>query len=60
MSNNRLYIIDTETNEKLLLAKSFGQWIIHPSNDEITNWLENRDCGATTGIEPTKLKLITE
>jgi hypothetical protein len=60
MANNRLYIVDTETGDKFLLCKSFGQWTMHPSSDEFDNWLKDRDIASTTGTEPTKLVLKTE
>jgi hypothetical protein len=62
MANNRLYIQDTETNESILVAKSFGdgwEWRVDP--DELTNWLMNRDwAGQDVGAELTALKFITE
>lgn len=68
MANNRLYILDTETGEKFLLAKSMGDgWYIWSDpesfEDSFENWMEGRDIAASYGVldmKPTKLKLITE
>lgn len=62
MANNRLYILDTETNEKLLLAKSFGaRWSIRVNEDVFNNWMIERDIGAlTSDSAPSSLKLITD
>ncbi len=60
MANNRLYLIDTETNEKILLCKSFGQWFLYPTEEVLNNWLKDRDIASTTDKYPTKLILKIE
>jgi hypothetical protein len=62
MANNRLYLVDTETGDKLLLAKGWGEWQWHPNTDEMTAWLKGRDIGATSGPDgqTSCLKLVTE
>ena len=73
MANNRLYIVDTETNEKILFCKSSGQWEMRIVNSDggyaknaeesiqiLNNWLKDRDIGSTTGDAFTKLVLRTE
>lgn len=61
MANNRLYILDTETNEKLLLAKTFGdRWLLRIDSEIFYNWMKDRDIVCQTSNEPSKLKLITE
>jgi hypothetical protein len=64
MANNRLYIRDTQTGEKLLLAKSFGNgWALWESSvDKFEEWCASRDVQAsyTNTGGPTMLELITE
>ncbi len=73
MANNRLYLVDSETNEKILFCKSFGQWRLCIINNEgiyakdadeaieiLNDWLKDRDIGSTTGHAPTNLVLKTE
>jgi len=66
MANNRLYIVDTETGQQLMVAKSFGEgWNWRLDADQINNWLEEtqRDCAASFGnpsSAKTQLKLVTE
>ena len=64
MANNRLYIIDTETKEEILLAKSFGSgWDVRCTIEQLNEWLEERDLDAAygnTGELPTTLKLMCE
>lgn len=41
--NNRLYIEDTATGERLLLAKSFGAgWVMWPTPGQLNDWLWGR------------------
>jgi hypothetical protein len=70
MANNRLFIVDTETGERIMLAKSNGDgwWIWYGEDqasriDELTAWLQLRDLNASYGntdCQPSKLKLVTE
>lgn len=70
MANNRLYIVDTESGERILLAKSNGRgwWIWYGKDkaerlDQLSNWLELRDRRASYGNtdkSPSKLRLVTE
>ena len=62
MANNRLYILDTETGEKILLAKSMGRgW--EAQDNIMCEWLSGRDLNASYGNcldGNTELKLICE
>lgn len=63
MANNRLFIEDTKTGERFLLAKSFGGgWGLRHSEDELQDWLLKHDDPASwgTAIEPSTLRLIAE
>lgn len=60
MANNRLYILDTETNECIMLAKGFAMWGCTTTEADLDRWFEARDMGAAQDCCPTKLKLITE
>ena len=65
MANNRLYILDRETSDRLFLAKSYGDGWFIPSTfklDELGAWLEARgDWGCTVnGGKPTALVLVDE
>jgi hypothetical protein len=64
MANNRLYLVDGETGEKILLAKSFGMgWQISRPADELSEWLEQRDVAASYGNAAgpgTTLGLVAE
>ncbi len=63
MANNRLYILDTETGEKVMIAKSMGRgW---QSKDVfLEEWFSGRDleasCGNCYEYSNTKLKLVCE
>jgi hypothetical protein len=64
MANNRLYIIDDKTGDKLCVAKSFGTyWSWRATDYELTEWLHGRDidasCGNCSDTEST-LRFITE
>jgi hypothetical protein len=62
MANNRLYILDTESGEHIMLAKGFGNgWSIRKSAEELEHWIEQgaRDLAASESGS-TKLKLVTE
>ena len=42
MANNRLYLVDTETGEKCLLAKGWGcAWELWDA-DKLSHWLRGR------------------
>lgn len=62
MANNRLYLEDTETGERLLVAKGWGNWEWREDAEVITTWLRNRDIGSACGPDgsPTALRLITD
>lgn len=62
MANNRLYIENTETKEKILLAKSFGQWSLRVTAEELDGWLSGQEAGERVCIQggKTKLRLVTE
>lgn len=63
MANNKLYIVDTKTGEKCLFSKGlcFGWEGIESDHIErLDRFLKNRDIPASSGDEPTVLKLITE
>ncbi|NIE67461.1 hypothetical protein [Burkholderia sp. Ax-1719] len=66
MANNRLYILDTETCEYVMVAKGFGNgWSWRRDSDELTEWLNSgenfvRDIGASDLAHQTKLVLVTE
>lgn len=51
MANNRLYIYDDETGERILLAKSFGNgWALWGNfQKEFNKWAESRDVNASYG-----------
>lgn len=65
MANNRMYIVDDETGEQLMVAKSFGGgWDWRKNALEMTEWLAARDLGAAyggpSGMSSTRLRLVTE
>lgn len=75
MANNKLYIVDTETGDRVLLAKSMGDgWYIwtgasDDSKDSeriecLTNWLDSRDLEVSYGNvftpKKTNLRLMCE
>jgi hypothetical protein len=62
LANNRLYILDTETGEHILIAKAFGPpWDIRATLEQIQEFLDGRDVAACCSSDhPTKLKLVTE
>jgi hypothetical protein len=63
MANNRLYIVDTETGDRFLLAKGFGGWE-RPAMHQPTavfDWLLAHDADAACSLGgPSKLRLMTE
>lgn len=63
MANNRLWIEDTETRERILLAKSLGGgWDVRLDADELARWLDLRDTYAAFGSAQgkTTLRLVAE
>lgn len=62
MANNRLYIEDTETGERILLAKGFGDlWSASGDMDKLHDWLNTGDRDRTASeTGATKLRLVTE
>jgi len=50
MANNRLLLVDTETNENIVLLKSFGGgWKFEHTIKELEGWLDLRDGDASYG-----------
>ena len=62
MANNRLYLVDLEEGEGIMLAKSFGDgWDWVRTKEEMNKWLEFKDIAASCGPEyPSNLKLMNE
>ena len=69
MANNRLYIVDAETGDAFLLAKTLGNgWYAWESEqsgllgERLEAWLDGRDREAAYGIPSgeTALVLVTE
>jgi hypothetical protein len=62
MANNRLYLLDTETGEKIMIAKAFGPpWDIRITLEQLAEFLDGRDIQACCNSDvPTSLKLVTE
>jgi hypothetical protein len=63
MANNRLYIVDTATGDKFMLAKSCtGEWNPPsvPLADDLEKWLRGRDGIAAIGGHYSALRLVTE
>lgn len=61
MANNRLYIEDTATGERFMLAKGWGDgWEVYPLAHQLTDWLKCRDMAAAIGQPKTTLRLVTE
>jgi hypothetical protein len=57
--SQRLYLVDTKTGDKILLAEAIPEgW--YPSINGLWSWLAGRDMDATHGTEPTTLFLKTE
>lgn len=62
MANNRLYILDTVTGDKFLLAKSGGGGWYLTLRDSFEDWISDRDVNSSWGNCPgrTVLKLVDE
>jgi hypothetical protein len=62
MADNRLYIVDTETGEEIMVAKSPGQhgWLWMKTDKELDQWLDSRDMAAVYAQGASKLTLKTE
>ncbi len=69
MAKNKLYILDTETGDKILLAKSMGEGWEYDNKtwdgnyDIMCEWFSVRDLQASYGNcldGNTKLKLVCE
>lgn len=62
MSNNRLYLQDTESGDFILLAKSYGGgWVFERTGDELTKWVSDRDKDSSRNANgSTRLKLLVE
>ena len=61
MANNRLYILDTETGDKLFIGKGFGSgWCWNPGANDMTKWLCNHDIDSSRGDGLSRLRFVTE
>lgn len=60
MANNRMYLYDNETNEAMMLAKSFGTWTLWASEKDIQEFIDLRDFDSACNGRPSKLSLKTE
>lgn len=61
MANNRLFLVDMTTGDKLCLAKggSLGEWILHPDIGTLAAFLRVHDLGGAQGSR-TQLHLLDE
>jgi len=54
MANNRLFIEDSETGDRLMVAKSFGKgWDWRKSADQINEWLAKRERDSLASFNDT-------
>jgi hypothetical protein len=61
MFDQKLWLVDTKTGDKLLLLESYeGGWWFDDCDDFLHEWLVGRDLAAAHGTEPTALILKTE
>lgn len=66
MANNRLYIKNAKTGERLFVAKSFGHgWIWRATQNKISTWLaetlpDDRAAFGNTDSSPSELCFVTE
>lgn len=63
MANNRLWIVDTRTNERFLVAKSFGSGWVPWDMVGLREWLSDFDRDPASyggGTEPSTLRLVNE
>ena len=65
MANNRLYIEDTDTGERILVAKSFGRaWDWRVDREQMNEWIDDmnglRDMAASFGSAPSSFRFVTE
>lgn len=61
MANNRLYLLDTEKNEYIMLAKGFAAgWELRVSHDDLTTFVEDMRDFAASSHGPSKLRICTE
>lgn len=64
MANNRLFITDSITGDRIMVAKSFGDgWVWEKSKAEMQEWLDKheRDIDAAWGgVGDAKSSLIFE
>ena len=64
MANNRLFIIDGKTGERVMLAKTHGGgWYLSVTKKELGEWMTSHDERACIGNcfdEPTNLRLEVE
>lgn len=59
----RLYLVDTRTGEKFLLAAKIirdGWTAVNFTTKPLDDWIKGRDLAASTGSEPTGFVLKTE
>ena len=61
MANNRIFILNKETNKATLLAKSFGNgWEIRASTNWLERFMSSDDWGSSCCGGPSRLVLMTE
>ena len=60
MANNRLFLVDEETGDHILLAKGFGDWDLRADEGLLRKFLEVHDFAGAQGSAPSRLKLKTE
>jgi hypothetical protein len=68
MANNRLYIVDRETGDRVMLAKCsmHPHWSAWPASETLTleqqldAWLKDRDIECACGGDVSQLVLMTE
>lgn len=62
MADNRLYIVDTETNERFVLGKSMSNgWYIKDISflQQFEDWMNLRDLSASYACDESPTKLIS-
>ena len=59
MATNRLYLVDDETGDAIMLAKGFGDWSLRASETLIQAFLEAHDFEGASG-GPSTLRLATD
>lgn len=62
MANNRLWLEDRKTGDRMLLAKSFGNgWLMYAEPERFQDFCNNRDIACSYCDQgPTTFRLVTE